>query len=98
MVYHVLYRGVGRRTLFEKDQDFLAFERVLEETLRIWERRLDRQDREAVGNRVDVTRAGEAEETAGRRHMTLRLRTLPKGPKFGGWLLLSPGGWHLLSP
>ena len=34
MVYHVLNRGVGRRTLFEKDGDFLAFERVLEETLR----------------------------------------------------------------
>ncbi len=34
MVYHVLNRGVGRRTLFEKDQDFLAFERVAEESLR----------------------------------------------------------------
>ena len=34
MVYHVLNRGVGRRTIFEKDQDFLAFERVVEETLR----------------------------------------------------------------
>ena len=32
--YHVLNRGVGRRTLFEKDGDFLAFERVVEETLR----------------------------------------------------------------
>ena len=34
MVYHVLNRGVGRRTLFEKDQDFMAFERVVEEALR----------------------------------------------------------------
>jgi putative transposase len=34
MVYHVLNRGVGRRTLFDKDQDFLAFERVIEEALR----------------------------------------------------------------
>ena len=34
MVYHVLNRGVGRRTLFEKDGDFLAFEKVVEETLR----------------------------------------------------------------
>ncbi len=34
MVYHVLNRGVGRRTLFHKDQDFLAFERVVEESLR----------------------------------------------------------------
>ena len=34
MVFHVLNRGVSRRTLFEKDQDFLAFERVVEETLR----------------------------------------------------------------
>ena len=34
LVYHVLNRGVGRRTLFEKDGDFLAFEKVVEETLR----------------------------------------------------------------
>jgi len=34
MVFHVLNRGVGRRTLFEKDDDYLAFERVLEATLR----------------------------------------------------------------
>jgi putative transposase len=34
MVFHVLNRGAGRRTLFDKDKDFLAFERVLEETLR----------------------------------------------------------------
>lgn len=34
MVYHVLNRGVGRRTLFAKDEDFLAFERVVEEALR----------------------------------------------------------------
>ena len=33
MVFHVLNRGVGRRTLFDKDQDFLAFERVVKETL-----------------------------------------------------------------
>jgi putative transposase len=33
-VFHVLNRGVGRRTLFEKDADYLAFERVLDETLR----------------------------------------------------------------
>ena len=33
-MYHVLNRGVGRRTLFDKDQDFLAFERVVEEALR----------------------------------------------------------------
>jgi len=31
MVFHVLNRGVGRRVLFTKDEDFLAFER---ETLR----------------------------------------------------------------
>src|SRR5208337_2370168 len=34
MVFHVLNRGVGRRVLFTKDEDFLAFERVVEETLR----------------------------------------------------------------
>ena len=32
MVFHVLNRGVGRRTLFDKDQDYLAFEQVLAET------------------------------------------------------------------
>jgi len=34
MVFHVLNRGVGRRTLFDKDGDFLAFEKVLQETLK----------------------------------------------------------------
>ena len=34
MVFHVLNRGVGWRLLFTKDEDFLAFERVVEETLR----------------------------------------------------------------
>jgi putative transposase len=34
MVFRVLNRGVGRRTLFDKAPDFLAFERVVEETLR----------------------------------------------------------------
>ena len=29
LVYHVLNRGVGRRTLFHKDEDYAAFERVL---------------------------------------------------------------------
>src|SRR5208283_927116 len=68
------------------------------------ERRLGRQDRQAVGNRVDVTGAGEAEERTARRRLTFRLPTLPKGPKFGGWHLFSsdgpsssqnPGGWGL---
>ena len=40
MVFHVLNRGVGRRTLFDKDQDFLAFERVVEESLRTCSMRL----------------------------------------------------------
>jgi len=35
MVFHVLNRGVGRRDLFEKQGDFLAFERVMPETLRV---------------------------------------------------------------
>lgn len=35
MVFHVLNRGVGRRTVFEKEADYEAFERVLDETLRI---------------------------------------------------------------
>ena len=39
-VYHVLNRGVGRRTLFDKDGDFLAFERVMEETLRTCKMRI----------------------------------------------------------
>lgn len=29
LVYHVLNRGVGQRTLFHKDEDYAAFERVL---------------------------------------------------------------------
>src|SRR5271157_933727 len=40
MVFHVLNRGVGRRVLFSKDKDFLAFERVVEETLRTRRMRL----------------------------------------------------------
>ena len=35
MVFHVLNRGVGRRNLFDKADDFEAFERVLKETLRL---------------------------------------------------------------
>jgi putative transposase len=34
MVFHVLNRGIGRRSLFDKDADYFAFVRVLEETLR----------------------------------------------------------------
>ena len=34
LVYHVLNRGVGRRTLFEKPDDYLALERIIDETLR----------------------------------------------------------------
>ena len=33
MVYHVLNRSVGRGTLFEKEDDYLAFEKVLEESI-----------------------------------------------------------------
>ena len=40
MVFHVLNRGVGRRLLFTKNEDFLAFERVVEETLRTRRMRL----------------------------------------------------------
>lgn len=35
MVFHILNRGVGRRDLFDKADDFEAFERVLKETLRL---------------------------------------------------------------
>ena len=35
MVFHVLNRAVGRRTLFSHEGDYRAFESVLEETLRI---------------------------------------------------------------
>ena len=31
LVYHVLNRGVGRQTLFHKDEDYAAFERVMAE-------------------------------------------------------------------
>ena len=40
MVFHVLNRGVGRRMLFSKEGDFLAFERVVEESLRVRRMRL----------------------------------------------------------
>ena len=40
MVFHVLNRGVGRRLLLTKDEDFLAFERFVEETLRARRMRL----------------------------------------------------------
>ena len=32
-VYHVVNRGVGRQQLFFDDEDYLAFERVIAETL-----------------------------------------------------------------
>jgi putative transposase len=40
MVFHVVNRGVGRRVLFTKEEDFLAFERVVAETLRTRRMRL----------------------------------------------------------
>jgi REP-associated tyrosine transposase len=40
MAYHALNRGVGRMLLFEKDADYLAFERVLAETLELRAMRL----------------------------------------------------------
>jgi putative transposase len=33
MVFHVLNRGVGRQRIFGREQDYQAFERILEETL-----------------------------------------------------------------
>ena len=35
MVFHVLNRGVGRMRLFDDDDEYAAFERVLTETLEI---------------------------------------------------------------
>lgn len=32
IVYHVLNRGIGRIKVFEKEADYLEFQRVLEET------------------------------------------------------------------
>ncbi len=32
-VFHVLNRGVGRQTIFEKDEDYAAFERVMAHAL-----------------------------------------------------------------
>ena len=29
MLFHVLNRGVGRKTLFHKEEDFAAFKRVM---------------------------------------------------------------------
>jgi hypothetical protein len=36
MVFHVLNRGVGRRTLFDKDQDFLEVEKGTSLILNCW--------------------------------------------------------------
>ncbi len=36
VIYHVLNRGNGRMTLFHKDEDFLAFEKVLGQGLEHW--------------------------------------------------------------
>ena len=33
LVYHVINRGVGKNKLFFKDDDYLAFERIIQETL-----------------------------------------------------------------
>jgi putative transposase len=35
MVFHVLNRGNGRMRIFQKEGDYLAFEKVLAETLKI---------------------------------------------------------------
>ena len=35
MVFHVLNRGVGRMSIFDHHDDYAAFERVVEETLRV---------------------------------------------------------------
>lgn len=40
LVFHVLNRGVGRTRLFDSDDDYAAFERILEETLNIRPMRL----------------------------------------------------------
>ena len=40
LVYHVLNRGVGRQQLFFSDDDYLAFERVIVETLEKREMRI----------------------------------------------------------
>jgi putative transposase len=40
MVFQILNQGVGRRTLFEKPADYLAFERVVDETLRVCRMRI----------------------------------------------------------
>jgi len=35
MVFHVLNRGVGRMQIFDRAEDYAAFQRVVEETLRV---------------------------------------------------------------
>ena len=40
MVFHVLNRAVGRREIFSKEGDFLAFERAIEESMRTRRMRL----------------------------------------------------------
>jgi len=40
MVFHVINRGVGKQELFFNDEDYLAFERVIVETLEKWSMRI----------------------------------------------------------
>jgi putative transposase len=40
MVFHVLNRGAGRARLFDSDEDYAAFERIIEETLGVRPMRL----------------------------------------------------------
>jgi len=40
MVFHALNRGVGRMEVFSKDEDYAAFEKVTEETLRLYPMRI----------------------------------------------------------
>ena len=40
MVFHALNRGVGRMRIFSNDRDYLAFEELIEETLRLYPMRV----------------------------------------------------------
>lgn len=64
MVFHVLNRSVGRRPLFTKDEDVLAFGRVIEESLRARPMRLYRPEHLGVATRMRLPTASSTKRGA----------------------------------
>ena len=77
MVFHVLNRGVGRRVLFTKDKDFLAFVGIpVSEHLFAWRTTTTARltdDAEAMGNDLDPILCTVGPDTAHRRPHAIQL-------------------------